>query len=212
MMQYVGPGQALSAPSGLGVEDARVAVPDSDQEAARRVEDNEGGIPSADRPQRIREAEGRIFGLEIAEEKFVMAALDAGLEVRRRIDASPWAILGYGLEEAVPPRRQSSSLGFGLSCQGRPLRRCPQQQRRTRGRFSLAGAAGFGKLAVQSALVAISKRMNPYAGSCRKGRAGCCRMQLGSVGNAMSEIETTFEKNQIAAVIRGGAEPSRATS
>jgi hypothetical protein len=33
----------------------------------------------------------------------VVAALEAGLEVHRRPDASAWAILGYGVvEEAVP--------------------------------------------------------------------------------------------------------------
>jgi hypothetical protein len=38
--------------------------------------------------------------LEVAEERLVMAALDAGLEVHRRIDASPWAIL-YADEEVA---------------------------------------------------------------------------------------------------------------
>jgi hypothetical protein len=50
--------------------------------------------------KRIREIEARILTLEVAEERLVMAALDAGLEVHRRIDASPWAIL-YADEEAV---------------------------------------------------------------------------------------------------------------
>jgi hypothetical protein len=66
------------------------------------VDDVEVGIPSADRPRLIREAEGRVYALEVVEEKLVLAALDAGLECHRRIDASAWAILGYGVEEAVP--------------------------------------------------------------------------------------------------------------
>jgi hypothetical protein len=64
------------------------------------VEDVHGGIPSAERPQRIRAAEERVFALETAEERLVCQALDAGLECHRRIDASPWAILGF-VEEAV---------------------------------------------------------------------------------------------------------------
>ena len=47
-----------------------------------------------ERPQLIREAERRIFGLEVVEEKLVVAALEAGLEVHRRPGASAWAILG----------------------------------------------------------------------------------------------------------------------
>jgi hypothetical protein len=44
----------------------------------------------------------RILALEVAEERLVMAALDAGLEVHRRVDASPCAIL-YAEEEAAAP-------------------------------------------------------------------------------------------------------------
>jgi hypothetical protein len=64
------------------------------------ITDLRGAIPSADRPRLIREAEARILALEVAEERLVMAALEAGLEVHRRIDASPWAIL-YADTEAV---------------------------------------------------------------------------------------------------------------
>jgi hypothetical protein len=48
----------------------------------------------------MREAEARILALEIAEERLVCEALDAGLEVYRRIDASPWAML-YAEQEAA---------------------------------------------------------------------------------------------------------------
>jgi hypothetical protein len=48
----------------------------------------------------MRDAEARILVLEIAEERVVCEALDAGLEVQRRVDASPWAIL-YAEQEAA---------------------------------------------------------------------------------------------------------------
>jgi hypothetical protein len=101
-VQMYSPGGALSAPSGSASKMlAWLFREPLIRKLVGEVEDNEGGIPTIERPQRIREMEARIFGLEIAEEKLVMAALENGLEVHRRIDASPWAILGYG-EEAVP--------------------------------------------------------------------------------------------------------------
>jgi hypothetical protein len=103
IQMYASPGSALSAPSGSASKMlAWLFRKELIKKLIAEVEDNEDGIPSADRPRLICEAEARIFGLEIVEEKLVMAALDAGLEVHRRIDASPWAILGYGAEEAVP--------------------------------------------------------------------------------------------------------------
>jgi hypothetical protein len=104
VMQYAGPGTALSAPSGSASRlIAWVLREPLLRKLIAEVEDVEGGIPARERPEKIREMEERIFGLEIAEERLVMAALEQGLEVHRRIDASPWAILGYGLaEDAVP--------------------------------------------------------------------------------------------------------------
>jgi hypothetical protein len=101
---YASPGAALSAPSGSASKMlAWLFRKEMLRKLIAEVEDNEGGIPTIERPQRIREMEERIFGLEIAEEKLVCQALEAGLEVHRRIDANPWALLGYGVvaEEAL---------------------------------------------------------------------------------------------------------------
>jgi hypothetical protein len=49
------------------------------------IVDVRGSVSSADRPRLIRDAEARILALEIGEERLVMAALDEGLEVHRRI-------------------------------------------------------------------------------------------------------------------------------
>jgi hypothetical protein len=119
VMQYATPGSALSAPSGSASKMlAWLFRKELIKKLIAEVEDNEGGIPARERPQRIREAEARIFGLETAEGKLVCQALDAGLEVHRRPDASPWAILGFGVvEEAVP-----ASPGFGCCARGRLLR------------------------------------------------------------------------------------------
>jgi hypothetical protein len=60
------------------------------------IEDAKGAVPP-------RELEGKLYALELAEERVVMAAFDAGLEVHRRIDASPWAILfAAGMEDETP--------------------------------------------------------------------------------------------------------------
>jgi hypothetical protein len=101
---YAVPGAALSAPSGSASKMlAWLFREPLIKKLLAEVKDDKGGIPSAERPRLISEAEAKIFGLEIAEERLVMAAQEAGLEVHRRIDASPWAILGYGVvAEAVP--------------------------------------------------------------------------------------------------------------
>ena len=101
VQMHASPGSALSAPSGSASKMlAWLFREPLLKRLLREVEGNEDGIPSADRPRLIREAEGRILGLEVAEERLVMAALEQGLECHRRIDASPWAILGF-VEEAV---------------------------------------------------------------------------------------------------------------
>jgi len=99
---FAAPGAARSAPSGSASQLACWLHRDEiiDRLTAD-VEDAPGSIPSAERPQRIRESEARIFALEVGEERLVVAALEQGLEVHRRIDASPWAILYGAAEEAV---------------------------------------------------------------------------------------------------------------
>jgi hypothetical protein len=64
------------------------------------ITDVRGSVSSGERPQRIRDCEARILSLEVAEERLVMAALEHGVEVHRRIDASPFAILNADVEAA----------------------------------------------------------------------------------------------------------------
>jgi hypothetical protein len=100
VMQYGVPGEALTAPSGSASKlMAWLFREPLLKKLIAGIEDNEDGVSSGERPQRVREVEERIFGLEIAEEKLVCQALDAGLEVHRRIDASPWALLDLGVVE-----------------------------------------------------------------------------------------------------------------
>jgi Semialdehyde dehydrogenase, NAD binding domain len=95
-------GGALAAPSGSASKMLAALFPEQIKNLLLTgVEDVAGGIPSAERPQRIRDAEARILALEICEERLVCEALDAGLEVHRRIDANPWAILFAEPPEAV---------------------------------------------------------------------------------------------------------------
>jgi hypothetical protein len=61
------------------------------------VVDAPGAIPIAERPERIRALEEKLFALEVEEEHYVAEAIAAGLEAHRRPDASPWALLGWGL-------------------------------------------------------------------------------------------------------------------
>jgi hypothetical protein len=53
-----------------------------------------GGISEAERTARIGEIEAAIARLENEEEALIEQALAAGIEVHRRIGASPWALLG----------------------------------------------------------------------------------------------------------------------
>jgi hypothetical protein len=98
---YAAPGGALSAPSGSASKLLCALFPEQLKKLlVAGIDDVKGAIPAAERPKRVREVEARVFALEIAEERLVMAALEEGLEVHRRVDASPWAIL-YADEEAA---------------------------------------------------------------------------------------------------------------
>ncbi len=98
---YAVSGAALAAPSGSASKMLAALFGDQLKKLLTAgVDDVKGAIPSAERPKRVREIEARILALEVAEERLVVAALDEGLEVHRRIDASPWAIL-YADEEAA---------------------------------------------------------------------------------------------------------------
>jgi hypothetical protein len=98
---YAAHGAALSAPSGSASKMLCALFGDQLKTLlAAGVDDVKGAVPGAERPKRVREVEARILALEVAEERLVVAALEEGLEVHRRPDASPWAIL-YADEEAA---------------------------------------------------------------------------------------------------------------
>ena len=98
---YAVSGAALAAPSGSGSKMLAALFGDQLKKLLTAgVDEVKGAIASSERPKRVREIEARILALEVAEERLVMAALEEGLEVHRRIDASPWAIL-YAEEEAA---------------------------------------------------------------------------------------------------------------
>lgn len=103
--EFAAPGQALAAPSGGASKLMAWLHRDQiiTQLTATLVDVVPGAIPAAERPGRIRELEENLFALEVQEEYFVGEAIAAGLECHRRVDASPWAILGWGLarEEAL---------------------------------------------------------------------------------------------------------------
>ena len=101
VMMYAVPGAALSAPSGSASKMLAALFPaELKKLLTAGIVDTKGAIPSGERPQRIRDAEASILALEVAEERLVCEALDAGLEVHRRIDANPWAILNADVEAA----------------------------------------------------------------------------------------------------------------
>jgi hypothetical protein len=103
---YAAPGSALSAPSGSASSLLCALFPAQLKKLLTAgIVDTSGGIPSRERPRLIRAAEARIFALEVGEERLVVAALEQGLEVHRRIDASPWAIL---LADTEPVRAEAA--------------------------------------------------------------------------------------------------------
>ena len=65
---------------------------------------------AAERAERIPELERRAFVLEWEEESLVEQALDAGLEVHRRVDANPFAVLGVALPEPPALARRRSEV------------------------------------------------------------------------------------------------------
>jgi hypothetical protein len=98
---FAAPNQALAAPSGSASKlmcwlhrDRIVA----ELTAEFPAKDAPGAIPAGDRPGRIRALEEKLFALEVEEEFFVAQAIADGLEAHRRPDASPFAILGWGLQ------------------------------------------------------------------------------------------------------------------
>ena len=94
VLRFAVPGQALSAPSGSASQLLCALFPAQLKKLLTAgIADTRDSIPARSRPRLIREAEAHILALEVGEERLVVAALEQGLEVHRRIDSSPWAIL-----------------------------------------------------------------------------------------------------------------------
>jgi hypothetical protein len=103
---YAVPGSALAAPSGSASSLLAALFPAQLKKLLTAgIADTRDSIPARSRPRLIREAEARILALEVGEERLVVAALEQGLEVHRRIDASPWAIL---LADTEPVRAEAA--------------------------------------------------------------------------------------------------------
>jgi hypothetical protein len=103
---YAVPGSALSAPSGSASSLLCALFPERiKQLLTAGIVDTRDSIPARSRPRLIREAEAHVLALEVGEERLVVAALEQGLEVHRRIDSSPWAIL---LADTEPVRAEAA--------------------------------------------------------------------------------------------------------
>jgi len=103
--QFTAPGVALTAPSGSALRLMAALFPD---ELLRCLEQQiievPSAVPFAVRPERIAEIEQQILRLEFEEESLIEQALAQGLEVHRRPQASPHAILGlYSPLMGLPP-------------------------------------------------------------------------------------------------------------
>jgi hypothetical protein len=102
MQVFAPPGQALSAPAGSASK--LMAWLHRDKILAELVADlaePRGAIASAKRPALLADIEARLYALEIRGALGVADAGRGGLEVHRRADASPWAVL-YEAEEEMP--------------------------------------------------------------------------------------------------------------
>jgi hypothetical protein len=95
VMLYAAPGTAMAAPSGSASDFACWLFKDQIlKRFAAHEGELSGGISAAERAGRIAALERQAFAFELEEESLVEQAIDAGIEVHRRIDASPFAVLG----------------------------------------------------------------------------------------------------------------------
>jgi hypothetical protein len=91
----------MSAPSGSGTKLVAWLFKDRLLErAAARVAEivGDSGISKSERERHTAELNDEIRRLEHEEESLIVQALDAGLDVHRRYQASPFALLGLEVE------------------------------------------------------------------------------------------------------------------
>jgi len=94
VMEFAAPNTAFSAPNGSASRLLAWLFRDRLVEAVTAGLDGLAGVPSAERPGLERELRRSLLELELAEESLVVQAIAAGLEVHRRFDTSPHALLG----------------------------------------------------------------------------------------------------------------------
>lgn len=87
------PGHAFSAPGAASKLMCWLFGEKLSAELCADIEDRSGAIPAADRAPRLREIEARLYAWECGEERLVLMAQAASLDVARRASASPWALL-----------------------------------------------------------------------------------------------------------------------
>jgi hypothetical protein len=97
--QFANPGQPMAAPNGGASKLLCWLFQDQITAALTNgVDDVVGGISTAEREARTAELNDEILRLEHEEESLIVQALDAGLDVHRRYQASPFALLGLEVE------------------------------------------------------------------------------------------------------------------
>jgi hypothetical protein len=91
---YAVPGSGLSAPSGSASKLICFLFNEMMiKQVTASVANIEGGLSAAERAQRIAELDARVSRLEHEDEQLVEQALARGLEIHRRVDAHPFALL-----------------------------------------------------------------------------------------------------------------------
>jgi hypothetical protein len=94
-LRYAPPGQGLSAPSGSASKlDCWLHRDEIVRALSAFADDIKGGLSATERAQRIAELEADLLQTEFDEESLVEQGLAAGIDVHRRRDASPFALLG----------------------------------------------------------------------------------------------------------------------
>lgn len=63
--------------------------------AALDAHEYEAGLPQSERPKRLRELREELFKLECSEEALIEDAEGRGIQIMRRVDADPVAVLDY---------------------------------------------------------------------------------------------------------------------
>jgi len=108
VQEFAAPNTAFSAPSGSASRLAAWLFRDQLVEKLTAGVDGLEGIPAAERPGLEKELRVALLQLELEEESLVEQAIAAGLEVHRRFDTLPFALLGLQPHDLQPPALQAA--------------------------------------------------------------------------------------------------------